>query len=152
MTHTKQFEKYLESGIIAGPVSEEQIKEAERTLAVRFPPSYRAFLAKYGAALVDAIDIPGIYVVGDSKDGPPLWLDVVLTTKQTRRALKDRLPLDYVWISHDGCDHAFYLATSQFTDNGECPVVVLGPRADNVAIADNFVDFFIQRVENRLSY
>jgi hypothetical protein len=37
------------SCVIAGGASELAICQAEMTLGVRFPPSYRAFLARYGA-------------------------------------------------------------------------------------------------------
>src|SRR5262245_15518095 len=68
----------------SGPCTEEEIKNAERDLGVQFPPEYREFLAKYGAARIAGYQIAGL--THQDPDQPPMWDSVVRAT----RSLRDR--------------------------------------------------------------
>lgn len=50
----------LENVIIAGPVSNKEIKEAEKELGLSFSNEYKTFLSKFGKILADGIEIVGI--------------------------------------------------------------------------------------------
>lgn len=140
-------------GKYPGPVADADITDAEVTLGVRFPTSYRVFLRYFGAAW-----LPGSYVVAGLGPGrctdptPPLWEHIVDVTAQMRRASRGLIPKEYIPFSDDGSDYAFYLDTGNVDANGECPVVVLGPGRDGVIIAHSFVEFVQESVAGRLVY
>jgi hypothetical protein len=135
----------------AGPASEEVISSAEERLGVRFPPSYRRFLAQYGAALCSGFEIAGLFIPKDDKDAPPLWSDVVVSTLQRRRVAR-LLPRGHVAISDDGGDYTFYLDTARNGLGEECPVVALGPGVDGVVVAEDFPDFVERCFEGRIRF
>jgi hypothetical protein len=142
----------LQSGAtVAGPASRQMIEDGETTLAVRFPPSYRHFLAAFGAALCPGFEIAGLFRTS-TPDEPPLFTDVVATTLQVRRALRGEIPHEYVAISDDGGDYTFYLVSSTCSEEREAPVVVLGPGADGVVVADDLPDFVVRSYERTLTF
>jgi SMI1/KNR4 family protein SUKH-1 len=51
MISSSPLEELFASSEVAGGASESTIAEAEAALGVQFPPSYRSFLAQFGAAL-----------------------------------------------------------------------------------------------------
>ncbi len=136
---TETVAEIMKSGTVAGPASENMIRDAEQALGVAFPPRYREFLAAFGAALCPAFEIAGLFR-STGNDEPPLWTDVTVFTKQMRRGSRGMIPHEYVAISSDGGDYTFYL-DSGGGKGGENPVVVLGPGADAVVVATDFFDF-----------
>lgn len=141
----------LAGALCAGPVHEERIRSAEAALGVHFPKSYKAFLAQYGAAGCSGFDIAGIFQ-NDNPDEPPQWSDVVTTTILLRQASRGLIPHAYIPISDDGTDYTFYLDTSRLSSENECPVVVLGPGADDVIVAEDFVDFVLRASTGTLNF
>ena len=127
------------------------IAAAERELGVEFPSSYRWFLSTYGAAVCDGFEVAGLFE-GGHEDEPPLWSHVVTSTLQLRRAARGNLPSAYVAISDDGGDYKFYLDTSRRDSRNECPVVVLGPGAEDVTIAEEFSEFLRRAFEDRITF
>src|SRR5262249_53414904 len=67
---------------VSGPSSEEEITNAERELGARFPPEYREFLAKYGAARIAGYQIAGL--THQDPEQPPMWQSVVSATRLLR--------------------------------------------------------------------
>lgn len=152
MANIDDIRKLLETATVAGGASEESILEAEAQLGVRFTPSYRQFLSNFGAALCTGFELAGLFGVGNDNDRPPQWSNVVTATKQLRRASRGLIPNEYIPISDDGGDYTFYLDTSHSDDQGECPVIVLGPGADAVIVADDFFDFVKRSIDGSLSF
>lgn len=148
MADIAEIRELLEAdSLVAGGSSEASIEEAEAALGVRFPPSYRAFLSQYGAVG----EIAGLFEAGD-EDEPPLWSDVVTDTLLTRKVSRGRILNEYIPIAGDGSDFHYYLDTSHTDARGECPMIVLGPGADGLVIADDFCDFVRQYYEDTLSW
>jgi len=146
-----QIEELLTECALAGPVEEEMIASAERDLSVQFPQSYKAFLARFGAALCSGFEIAGLFRPAPC-DEPPLWSNVVTKTNQLRRRAGDLLPKEYVAISGDGGDYTYYLDTGRLDASSECPVIVLGPGADASVVAETFIDFVIRAFSNRITF
>ena len=122
----------------AGPVSAEEISAAELELSVVFPPSYRMFLAKYGASWFRCpYSIAGI--CDEPEDVPPLHESVVRSNLQLRR--RGRHILSLIKITDDGTDWSLFLDTACVDQVGECPVIVLGPGKDGLTIANSFIEF-----------
>ena len=151
MVHFDDVARLLSAATLAGGADEAAIQEAESKLGVRFPASYRWFLANCGAALCDGFEIAGLFDV-ENDGAPPLWSHVVTHTLQVRRACKGLIPNGYVPFSDDGGDHTFYLDTTRPNDQGEPPIVALGPGADAVVVARDFFDFVIRSFERTLSF
>jgi len=63
-------EEFLRSDDAAGGASEATISHAEATLGVRFPPSYRSFLAHFGAAYCNGLELAGLFHHPDKSE----WL------------------------------------------------------------------------------
>lgn len=151
MANIEDIKYLLEMATVSGGVDERSIQEAEERLGVRFPPTYRAFLSQFGAALCDGFRIEGLFVA-ENDDEPPLWANAVESTLQLRQASRGTIPREYVVISDDGGDYTYYLDTSRPDAQGECPVVVLGPGADSVIVAHDFVEFISRSFEGSLSF
>ena len=120
----------------SGPSSEEEINNGERELGVQFPPEYREFLAKYGAARIAGYQIAGLTHL--DPDQPPMWDSVVRAT----RSLRDRHGKighygDLIAISGDGMDNTFYLRTEEDVSGR---VLALGPGVEK-EIASTLSEF-----------
>jgi hypothetical protein len=104
----------------AGPQSEVSVAELERTLGVKLPPSYRAFLLRYGAGGIQAYDgISGIY------DNEPLSMQLGTTYGDTLRMRTDRGMPSHLIVIERGDEHfpPMCLDTLGPGPNGEYPVV-----------------------------
>jgi hypothetical protein len=127
------------SCVIAGGAPELTICQAEKALGVRFPPSYRTFLALYGAGFWAGWEIAGLFDQPDTS-APPYWQHVVTWTLRQRRG-PHGLPPQYVAVSHDGMADTFLLDTG--ATERESPVVVLGPGRDFLVAAPDFNAFVV---------
>lgn len=143
----------LGDGRCPGPVAEADIADAEVILGVLFPTSYRVFLKHFGAAwLPSSFEVAGLGPGRCTDPAPPLWEHVVDVTAQMRRASRGFIPKQYIRISGNGGDYAFFLDTGDVDAKGECPVVVFGPGRDGVIIALSFIEFVESSVAGRLAY
>jgi antitoxin YobK len=151
MAGIDEIKSLMKSANVAGGVTVESIDEAELALGVQFPKSYRTFLSEFGAALCTGFEIDGLFGEG-SDDEPPLWTHVVTNTLRLRRASRGAIPNAYIAISDNGGDHKFYLDTSRRNDQGECPVIALGPGVDGVVVAEDFFEFLVRSFSATLQY
>ena len=114
----------LATGMNAGPAQEDAIEQAEAQLQLFFPPTYRMFLALYGASMGIGFEIHGLSPDPDDKDSPPLWRDVVSSTLNLR---PDCLPQNSIQISHDGCEIGYFLECSTTDRDFEGQIIEWGP-------------------------
>src|ERR1700722_12849374 len=85
-------------GKYPGPVAEADIADAEETLGVRFPPSYRVFLKHFGAAWLPApYEVAGLGPGRCTDPTPPLWMHVVDANARRQRASRGIIPIEYIW-------------------------------------------------------
>lgn len=116
------------SGETYGPVDPEKIQSAERRLGVRFPDSYRTFLAEYGALLGDGVEIYGL--PEQDEDACPVWQSVVDVTLRLRAASQDgALSGEMFPISEDGTGVYFFI------NSGEHPkteIHAIGPGVNRI--------------------
>jgi hypothetical protein len=137
----------------SGPVAEPEIAGAEEALHVRFPTSYRIFLKHFGAAwLPSSFELAGLCLARCTDREPPLWSHVIDVTERMRRASRGRIPKDYLRVSDDGGDFAFYLDTGNTDARGESPVVVLGPGRDSIILAHSFLEFVELASSGKLAF
>lgn len=138
--------KHEDKPEFAGPVSDDVIEAAERELGVRFPKSYRAFLRHLGSAIMfsDYFDGLPLALSNDGKSQSSYFTNVVESTKRAWRGATghgDGIPRNLITLSSDGGDYYYYIDVSKRDDRDECPIVVIGPGADELVVADDFLDF-----------
>lgn len=114
---------------IAGPAPEAAIWELESVFGQELPPSYRAFLARFGGLAVGDARISGI--TGGQIDGEPgrAWHDT--TFVRGRWAL----PADVLVIEW-GAYAPACLDFGRRRFDGECPVARFDPRAGLDMVTD----------------
>lgn len=137
------FDRALEGLTCSGPVTEEQIVRAEVALGVKFPPSYRIFLERYGASLGKAPYELAVLPQELKPDETPLYTSVVYLTSAARRASRGSFPARYVMVSDDGLGETYCIDTSVSNADGESPVVAVGPRRITV-VATSFRQFALK--------
>jgi hypothetical protein len=135
----QRFDIALREYEVSGPASPERIDAAQKTLGLLFPPSYRLFLSRYGAALGHGFEIAGLPEEPANPDEPPFYLDVV---RETVRYRPHALPQDSIFISHDGVEHGYFLTCSSSDAGYEGHVIEWGPSHDGgKRVADDFLTF-----------
>jgi cell wall assembly regulator SMI1 len=129
-----------------GGVPPERIDAAETELGVIFPAPYRQFLAAHGAAVGYGVNVAGLFD-SDAMKEPPMWTDVVRTTKRLRTVSASALAAGLVFLSDDGMDMKYYLDTRL---GGQGIVVAFGPGVDGRIVAQSFLDFLVRAVKLEL--
>ncbi|MBN6207503.1 SMI1/KNR4 family protein [Ralstonia pickettii] len=127
---------------IAGPATTADIDEVERALQVGFPPSYREFLANYGAMSLGDNAVSGI-----TDEGPLLGNGGGVHYDTLRLRAEAALPVQLVVVGvHE--DGAYCLDTSRRMLGGECSVVNFQYRSNqhDVPIAADFHQWLLRFV------
>ncbi len=126
-----------------GPVSEDAVEEAERELGLRFPRSFHLFLRHFGAALMLRHSFAGLPDTRDTGDEMPLFPHVVDNSRANWHDSRgeELAPSHFIYVTSDGGSYRFFLDTSKMDSRNECPVVVWGPGADGIVVADSFLEF-----------
>jgi hypothetical protein len=105
---------------VAGPASDEAVQAAESMLGVALPPSYRGFLARFGAVEIDGRSFAGL-TCGDVGSAG----DVVAFTTHARDNYQ--LPAHYVALDFQDGDAFLCIDTEQRRADGESPIVLVSP-------------------------
>jgi hypothetical protein len=121
----------------SGPVDEEFIQAAEQRLEVRFPPSYRTFLARYGSGGFEGYEFQGLL----NESPGPGWGDVVWLTESVRAY---GLPPGLVMVQ-EAVDYGVMCIDTRDPDpSGEAPVIWIAPaHGESSREHDSFADFVI---------
>ena len=118
---------------VAGPQPEKAVAELEHKLGYALPPSYRAFLLRYGSLKIFDTVISGIMDGRFEGDGAGQLLD---DTERYRK--DDHLPRHLLVVQPDE-DAPYCLATSTPDEDGEFPLVCYDLQTGDIdPIADNF--------------
>lgn len=96
--------------------TQQKIDDAERTLRITIPRSYRQFLGEFGWARFAHQELYGL-----GCDVPP-YLELVRNTHVERNTMSPRLPPELIPLMNDGGGNHYCLDTSRM-ENAECPVV-----------------------------
>jgi hypothetical protein len=100
------------------PQPPERVERAERTLGVRFPPTYRRFLHELGAGGIGSEEIYGVFSDDFESTGSPGAVGYTLQLRREGRIADDRV---VVYGLGDGSNDA--LATGRAGPDGEAPIV-----------------------------
>lgn len=145
MSTEEDYRETLGSTYTPGGASMEQIEAAERELGVAFPPSYRQFLAEYGAAVGTGFEVAGLFLPSDDGE-PPKWKNVLVVSKQMRRILGETMAPSLIPIADDGHGVTFYISGDV---EGE-RVVAYGPGIDGAVVARSFPEFVVKAAQGPL--
>lgn len=99
------------------------ITDAERHLGIVFPPSYRWWLANYGAGYIGGYELQGLFpepIAAREPDESLIGDIVYLADLSAKRTGHPRHLLEI--LSYEG-DEVYYLDTSRRGSDGECSVV-----------------------------
>jgi antitoxin YobK len=144
--------EYPDLADFEGPKGSELVDNAEKTLGLVFPPSYREFLERLGAGSFGSVEVFGVirndFVSSGIPDG--VWL--------TQRARKEwNLPRPMVVVYFDGATGYFAIDTSRVGVDRESPVVLCYPgrvgRSDVPQLmAADFGSFLLEQVSVELRH
>ena len=125
--------------------TEEQIVLVENELKTLFPPSYKAFLKKYGCLSFEAEEFYGVTPDGIHANAIP---SVFFATRSARN--KGDVSDKMILIKTTGYGLNFCIDMNEADDQGEAPVyeVPLSFKRDGQRnkVADNFADFFYNEI------
>jgi antitoxin YobK len=144
----KQIEAHPDKVKFAGGVSEEWIRRAEAALGLRFPPSFRRYLAQYGGASIGGEVVNGLLGIPfEDACGP----DIVYNTQLDRA--QSGLDANLIALVDNDGDEAFYLDLSHMDQDDESPVirVLIEEPTIRQLYAENFATFLLKRIEFFLS-
>jgi len=130
------------------PASEDMIQAAEQYLGLRFPPSYREFLALAGCGSFSGREFYGITPGGIEATAIP---SVTFATMDERR---HGLPAHFVLFEDPGTDEQYVLDTQDLSREGEAPVKVWRPASDRgslAVVASDFGTYLLRAAEEARS-
>lgn len=115
-------EAYPDDTYVGGAASEELVRQAEIVLGVALPPSYRAFLARYGTLSLAPNEIYGLTLAdregGLGEPGAPSTVGFTLESRADVGLPQGLVVL----VNHDGVEYDC-LDTNAPHAHSECPVV-----------------------------
>jgi hypothetical protein len=131
-----------------GERSETLVQAAEKTLGLKFPPSYRRFVLEFGAGNFGAFEVYGVIHSNFESSSVP---DAVWCTLDERKS--GDLPPDLVVIHHDGFGGYHCIDCKKSPEEG--PIVTYYPgyqrsRQSREIIANDFGAFFLEFVGQQL--
>ena len=127
-----------------GPKSDSLIEEAQRKLAVRFPPLYIAFLQEFGAGGIGSLEIYGLTGKDFISAGVP---DVVWYTLRARNEWGFPHHLIPIYDLGDGTIYSLDLGSNQ--SENEASIVAISPPSTKdyqiaEVVAKDFGEFLLE--------
>lgn len=138
-----------------GPQDLANIDNAEATLKIALPKTYKEFLVKFGCGNFGSKEIYGIIKFNDYLGPLPFSTipEVVWTNLKLQRNFNQ--PQHIIVISDAGEGSYYALDLSQMNDQGECPVVIwpiggyeMTPTLE--VVAPDFGTWFLEEVKRRI--
>jgi hypothetical protein len=120
----------------AGPQSESAILELEKALGVNLPPSYRAFLRRFGSMAIYDSTVSGIL------QGRPLETRTGWLYGDTMQLRRKKSSLSNLLVIQPDDEGPYCLDTQRPSPDGELPVVCYELGSEHAStIATNFDDW-----------
>ncbi|KAB0677370.1 SMI1/KNR4 family protein [Aureimonas leprariae] len=126
--------------------SEGEIEAAERSLNIRFPPSYRTFLSAYGVGDFNGREFFGIIPGKIPGTSAP---SVVWLTLDERKV--SGLPTHLLPVAASGYGSYFCIDTSNTGNNGSPILEWSNSHNPTKLIAGDFAEFFLDELQGSLS-
>jgi hypothetical protein len=128
-----------------GPKPELLLARAERTLGIAFPPTYQAFLSRYGCGDIGGQEFYGVIKDDFENSSIP---DAVWLTLNER---KTGTPHSLVLVASTGSGGYYAIDLNQKNANGESPIIEWRSGLPNAEgnlqlVASDFGTFLLQQV------
>ena len=149
LLHAFNLIEKIENKNLSGPKDEKLILKAEQVLGLKFPPTYRFFLRKYGSGSILVTEIYGLI---DNKFDYRGALDSVGLTLDER---KTGCPYPLVIIANSGFGPNYVLDSSQPGQDGEYPVLLWmpgNPLSPTERVNNDFGEFLLKQIQEDLAY
>jgi hypothetical protein len=143
-------EENSDDAYFSGPKSDDVITLAEQALGVSFPRTYRRFLQRLGAGDIAGEEFYGITTTDFENASIPNGIWLTLKQRET-----SSLPKTLVVVYSPGDGSYFVLDTARTQSNGECPVVIWHPGANQDPnkldiVAEDFGMFMLNTIRQAL--
>jgi hypothetical protein len=135
----------VESADFGSPASPEMIRTAEDYLGVKFPPTYREFVASVGFSSFSGREFYGITRSGVAAKAIP---SVIFATMDERR---HGLPPQFLLIEDSGGEEEYVLDTQDLGASGDAPVKAWTPGSDPAnleVVAGDFGSYLLKAAES----
>lgn len=137
----------IEAGIadFDGPKSEDLLTKAEQALGLVFPPTFNAFLKRFGCGDIAGVEFFGVIDddFADSSIPDSIWL-----TLQERT--RSNLPDSHIIVAATGTGGFFNIDCS-IEESGENPVVEWWANSSvSKVVADDYGSFFLTTIREAL--
>jgi antitoxin YobK len=135
-------------GFFAGPRDESLIQLAESALGFSLPPTYRAFVLRFGAGNFGAAEFYG--VINDNFDSGKVPNGISLTIKNRQ---ENRIPKELIVVGSTG-DGDYYCL--EITPGKEAPLIIYQPgyaqdKQRREEVAEDFGQFLLEQVKSEMS-
>ena len=141
----KIIEKNLDEADFEEGVASEIVEKAENILSVRFPPSYKMFLEKYGVGDIFGVEIYGI--IKDPTIDASAVPNCVWITQNLRKTIG--LPLQYIAIASTGYG-PFYFINTIVRDKDEESPIVIWEKGKVQSVSKSFGDFLYTELKKAM--
>jgi hypothetical protein len=143
-------EKNIDLADFVGELNEDLIDLAEKELGLNFPPTYRAFLKKYGCGDIAGQEFYGLINSNFQSSGIP---DAVWITLSERKVSQLLNTLILIGSTGDGAYYA--IDCSQISYEKEHPIVTWEPGVPNTnshleIVYEDFGEFLFSKLKNAL--
>lgn len=129
-----------------GPSPSGSVPKIENEFGVTLPKSFRSYLEEYAGGMMFGYEIFGVPTEA-SKTIPGSDASAIVDIVNANERMRAHFPAGHIFICSDGGDFQFFLNAADLTDEGECPVLMYGPGAEGLRVADSFVDFLTRLAE-----
>ena len=136
------------SDFFCEPRKDTLVQKAEQVLELKFPPTYKLFIKKYGCGGINSMEIYGLMDEDFQNSSAP---DAIWSTLRKRE--KGYIPYHFIHIDDTGDGFYYYLDSSQVNKEGEYPVVIWTYGMDEnkkEKVAEDFGEFLLQQVQQAL--
>ena len=131
-------------GDFEGEKDQQLIESAEKSLSLKFPPSYKEFLKVLGCGDIGGVEFYGL--IDDNFENSSIPNVIWLTLEERKEGLNENLIL----VASVGVG-SFYAFDTRYVDsNNESPVVVCNTAGNLSRVADNFGSFMLAEIESVL--
>lgn len=121
------------------------VDKAEKTLRLKFPPTYKKFLNVLGCGDIEGLEFFGI--INDDFENSSVPDAIWLTLDERKEGLANNLIL--IYAAGDGTYCA--IDTSQVNSSNENPVIAYMPDGSTKVIADDYGSFLLSELKTMLS-
>lgn len=129
-----------------GPSPSGSVPRIEAEFGVTLPKSFKSYLEEYAGGMMFGYEIFGVPTEA-SKTTPDSDTSAIVDIVKANERMRSHFPAGHIFICSDGGDFQFFLDAAELSNEVECPVLMYGPGAEGLRVADSFADFLTRIAE-----